>query len=115
MSILYFRNAIAKKLRMMRTARRLVGSVSVPRQQQAAQISTTVPVPVGGSGRLVNNPFIVGNNLHLPVRFRKIKQQNPEYFQRSGEKRVTEHTNTVLDPDYLDSMVCTSITPSERM
>ena len=99
----------------MRTARRLVGSVSVPRQQQAAQISTTAPVPVGGSGRLVNNPFIVGNNLHLFVRFRKIKQQNPEYFQRSGEKRVTEHTNTVLDPDYLDSMVCISITPSERM
>ena len=42
---------------------------------------------------------------YLASRFRKLKQQNAEYFQRSGEKRVTEHTNTVLDPDYLDAMV----------
>ena len=42
---------------------------------------------------------------YLAPRFRKLKQQNAEYFQRSGEKRVTEHTNTVLDPDYLDAMV----------
>ena len=48
--------------------------------------------------------------IYLPFRFRKIKQQNAEYFQRSGEKRVTEHTNTVLDPDYLDAMVFTSRT-----
>ena len=51
--------------------------------------------------------------IYLPFRFRKIKQQNAEYFQRSGEKRVTEHTNTVLDPDYLDAMVLTSRTQIE--
>jgi len=73
---------------MMRTARRLAASLTVSRQQQATQISTTAALPVGGSGR-----------------FRKIKQQKAEYFQRSGEKKVTEHTNTVLDPDYLDAMV----------
>jgi len=74
---------------MMRRARRLAASsLALSRQQQAAQISTSSPLLVGGSGR-----------------FRKIKQQNAEYFQRSGEKKVTEHTNTVLDPDYLDAMV----------
>merc|ERR550517_403432 len=74
----------------MRTARRLATTataVSTSRQQQAT-LSTSPALLVGGSGR-----------------FRKLKQQNAEYFQRSGEKRVTEHTNTVLDPNYLDAMV----------
>merc|ERR1719447_1844754 len=75
------------KFRMMRTAGRLATTVSSSRQQQAT-LSTSPACLVGGSGR-----------------FRKLKQQNAEYFQRSGEKRVTEHTNTVLDPDYLDAMV----------
>ena len=39
------------KFRMMRTARRLAASLTVSRQQQAAQISTTAALPVGGSGR----------------------------------------------------------------
>jgi len=79
------------KFRMIRSARRLATTattVSSSRQQQAATLSTSPALLVGGSGR-----------------FRKLKQQNAEYFQRSGEKRVTEHTNTVLDPDYLDAMV----------
>ena len=97
------------KFRMMRSSARRLASLTLSRQQQAAQISTTAPLPVGGSGRSEND-LIVGNSPGLPFRFRKIKQQNAEYFQRSGEKKVTEHTNTVLDPDYLDAMVFASKT-----
>ena len=100
------------KFRMMRRTARRLASLAVSRQKQTAQISTTAPLPIGGSGRS-ENYLIVGNSPNLPLRFRKIKQQNAEYFQRSGEKRVTEHTNTVLDPDYLDAMVVTSGTQDE--
>ena len=57
---------------------------------------------------------IAGNSACLSFRFRKIKQQNADYFQRSGEKKVTEHTNTVLDPDYLDAMVLTKRSQNEN-
>ena len=59
-------------------------------------------------GKVENEITLAKMNIfspRCPPRFRKLKQQNAEYFQRSGEKRVTEHTNTVLDPDYLDAMV----------
>ena len=38
-------------------------------------------------------------------RFRKMKQVTPEFLRRTGEKKLTAQTNTVFDPEYLDSMV----------
>ena len=34
-----------------------------------------------------------------------MNQATPQFLQRIGEKQETAFTNTVLDPDYLDSMV----------
>ena len=34
-----------------------------------------------------------------------MKQVTPEFLRRTGEKKVTAQTNTVFDPEYLDSMV----------
>merc|ERR1712204_53238 len=56
--------------------------------QRKANFATHNKLLVGGSGR-----------------FRKMKQATPQFLQRIGEKQETAFTNTVLDPDYLDSMV----------
>ena len=56
--------------------------------QRKANFATHNKLLVGGSGR-----------------FRKMNQATPQFLQRIGEKQETAFTNTVLDPDYLDSMV----------